>query len=128
MSIGPLTQSGHRQHDDGVRQTQSAGPRQGGPLCLVGYSAHKVGRKDSRDDHSGVAGIGEVVHGPAKDFSALDTWIQHDSDSGADVLIIADLVQMTRSASATVATRGASVVAFGRFAQLERADQVVKSF
>ena len=77
MSIGPFSQGWHGEHDNGVGHTEGTGPSQSGPLCLVGHSAHKVSRKDRRDDHRGVARIGEVIHGPAKDFSALYTWIEH---------------------------------------------------
>ncbi len=125
MAIGPLAHGRHGDHDNGVGQTQSTGPSQRSPLRIVGDGPHKISGKHSGDDHRGVTRVGKVVHGPAKDLSAFDTRIQHGN--APDAWLQQGSVQMARSASTAVAPCWTPVVASGRFAQLERADQIVKA-
>ena len=44
--------------------------------AIVCHAAHKIGRKHRRDDHRGIAGVGKVIHGPAKDFAQAHARVQ----------------------------------------------------
>ena len=74
--VGPGTQPGHGEHDDQIRQAQARCPSQRGPFGPIGHAPHKIGRKNGRDHHGGVARVGEVVHGPAKDLAQAHAWIE----------------------------------------------------
>jgi hypothetical protein len=83
VPVSPFTQGRHGEHDDGVGKAQGTGPGQGGPFGFVGHCTHEVSGKHRRNDHGGVTRVGKVVHGPAKDFSAFDTRIQHGNGACA---------------------------------------------
>ena len=77
MQVGPRAQAGHGEHDDGVGNGQRHRPRQRRPVGPARHAAHEVGRKHRRDDHGGVARVGEVVHRPAEQLAPLHAGVQH---------------------------------------------------
>ncbi|MNZ69431.1 hypothetical protein D3C78_877290 [compost metagenome] len=54
-----------------IGQGDGAGPGQGAPIRPAGHHGDEEGVEHSRRDHRGVAGVGEVVHGPGPDFAIL---------------------------------------------------------
>ncbi|MNO84793.1 hypothetical protein D3C76_761450 [compost metagenome] len=54
-----------------IGQGDGAGPGQGAPVRPAGHHGDEEGVEHGRGHHRGVAGVGEVVHGPGPDFAAL---------------------------------------------------------
>ena len=77
VPVGPRANERHGEQDPRIRSAQAQRPRQGGPGCATGHTAHKIRREHRGDDHRGVARIGEVVHGPSPDLASANTGLEH---------------------------------------------------
>ncbi|KAG0766693.1 hypothetical protein G6F22_017782 [Rhizopus arrhizus] len=76
VRISAGAQRGHRQHDEQIGQRQRRGPGQRGPRGTPADHADKIRAEHRREDHGGVAGIREAVHGPGPDFAFGHAGIQ----------------------------------------------------
>ena len=67
--VGAGAQRRHGQHDEQVGQRQRRRPGQRGPGRTRPHHTDEIGAEHRREDDGGVAGIGEVIHGPGPDLA-----------------------------------------------------------
>ncbi|MCY1356145.1 hypothetical protein D9M69_425870 [compost metagenome] len=70
VGVGVRAEQRRGENHQGVGQRQRAGPGQRAPARALRHHGDEVGVEHRGDHHSGVAGVGEVVHRPGPDFAA----------------------------------------------------------